>query len=163
MKLSGKLAETGLKSFIEERFMIDGYNIPKIWVVVLASEKVFFFRKPDYHLEKIGAATPKQKSSQKKPQSLSGGDRDPQLRVRDTALKQGEDVFMKSLAEFLDRAAIERAYDRLILAAAPGTLRILRPLLSRNVSIHLNATLDKDLMHLDETQLYDHLNNIFWV
>ena len=56
IKLSGQIAEKGLKPFIEEEFIVGGHKMPKIWILVADSKKAYFFRKPNHHLEKIGEA-----------------------------------------------------------------------------------------------------------
>ncbi|WP_395019405.1 host attachment protein [Dongia sp.] len=56
-----------------------------------------------------------------------------------------EKRFTESLAEEVNRAALAKQFDRLILAAPPRTLGILRKSLSSHATGRVIAELDKDL------------------
>jgi protein required for attachment to host cells len=56
-----------------------------------------------------------------------------------------EQRFTESLANEVNRAALEKQFDRLILAAPPRTLGILRKSLSSHATDRVIAELDKDL------------------
>jgi protein required for attachment to host cells len=56
-----------------------------------------------------------------------------------------EQRFTESLAHDVNRAALEKQFDRLILAAPPRTLGILRKSLSAHATERVIAELDKDL------------------
>jgi protein required for attachment to host cells len=56
-----------------------------------------------------------------------------------------EQRFTESLASDVNRAALEKQFDRLILAAPPRTLGILRKSLSSHATERVIAELDKDL------------------
>jgi protein required for attachment to host cells len=56
-----------------------------------------------------------------------------------------EKRFTESLADTVNRAALEKQFDRLILAAPPRTLGILRKSLSSHATDRVIAELDKDL------------------
>ena len=169
MKLSGQLAENGLKPFIEETFIVGGHKMPKIWVLAADSKGVYFFRKPDHHLEKIGEAHPKEKTESELSNQSSGrvhdrmGQSRHRLEEHDESLKHGDEEFMRVLAAFLDEAARAEAFDRLVLALAPRMLGLLRPHLSKEVTIRITAELDKDLTHFNEKTLYEYLDKALWV
>lgn len=135
MKLVGQLADNGLEHFAKEHFKIGLHTLPKIWILVLDVEKAQFFRKTSEHLEKIG-------KSHLHEEDLKG---------------------FKELAAFLDQAARQDAFDRLVLIADPKTLGKIRQCLSEAVNQKINATLDKDLTHLNKQQLTEYLDKIIWV
>jgi protein required for attachment to host cells len=56
-----------------------------------------------------------------------------------------EQRFTESLAHDVNRAALQKQFDRLILAAPPRTLGILRKSLSSHAAERVIAELDKDL------------------
>ena len=56
-----------------------------------------------------------------------------------------EQRFTESLAQDVNRAALQKQFDRLILAAPPRTLGILRKSLSPHATERVIAELDKDL------------------
>lgn len=161
MKLSGQLAEKGLKPFIEETFNVGGHKMPKIWILVADSKKARIFRKPDHHLEKIGEIHPEEGPGPHI-QGSGGGGRS-RLEAHDAAFKHNDDLFMKTLAEYLDEAAKAEAFDRLVLALTPKMLGLFRPYLSKEVEVRIVAELDKDLTHFNEKQLYEYLDKALWV
>ena len=64
-----------------------------------------------------------------------------------------EQRFTESLAADVNRAALEKQFDRLILAAPPRTLGILRKSLSSHATERVIAELDKDLTHASHADL----------
>lgn len=61
--------------------------------------------------------------------------------------------FAEDLAEFLNRSAQAKDYDRLVLIAAPKTLGDIRGALSDTARNHVVAELDKDLTHEHDNDL----------
>jgi protein required for attachment to host cells len=57
--------------------------------------------------------------------------------------------FAHELADMLERGLNEHAYERLIIAATPHFLGILRNAVSAQVAKHIETTLDKDLTGLE--------------
>lgn len=169
MKLSGQLEDKGLQPFIKEKFIVKGHKWPKIWIVALDSSRAHFFRKTDHHLEKIGEAVPQtivssdiaNENAGRMTNPYGGGGRH-RFEAHDQSLKHSDALFMKSLAEFLEKAADKDAFDRIVIASDPKTLGILRPFLHKTVNDRLMAELNKDLTHLDEKQLFDYLNERLW-
>ncbi|GLQ06852.1 host attachment protein [Sneathiella chinensis] len=165
MTLSGRIANEGLKPFIEAKHAVDGYALPKTWVVATNSEQAHFFRTGTPHLEKIGEACPVSEpeaeitnaTAGRMPNPFGGGGRH-RFEAHDNAMRHGEDAFMLALADYLNEAVEAQAFDRLILIAAPKTLGLLRPKLSKEVNASLTAELDKDLVHLNERELSDYLD-----
>jgi protein required for attachment to host cells len=66
--------------------------------------------------------------------------------------------FAKDIAGVLDRAAESGAYDRLLLVAPPKTLGALRKALGNTAKGRLTGHLDKDLTHLEISELQSHLD-----
>jgi protein required for attachment to host cells len=64
-----------------------------------------------------------------------------------------EKRFTESLADAVNRAALAKQFDRLILAAPPRTLGILRKSLSSHASNRVIAELDKDLTKISRHDL----------
>ena len=67
--------------------------------------------------------------------------------------------FTEQLAGEINQAALEKRFDRLILAAPPRTLGILRKALSDHAADRIMATLDKDLTKTAPADLASHLES----
>ena len=65
--------------------------------------------------------------------------------------------FARSIAEMLGETAQAGFYDRLILVAPPKTLGDLRSELPRHAETRVTATVDKDLVNLDDRAIERHL------
>lgn len=74
-----------------------------------------------------------------------------------------ETVFVKSLAQMLERKRQEGEYDRLVIAAAPIALGEIRKAMTPAVKKTILAELDKDLTNLPTPQLDRHLESIIAV
>jgi protein required for attachment to host cells len=61
------------------------------------------------------------------------------------------------LAEVLDKGAVERAFDRLILVAPPAMLGRLRQAITRRAQSRVTAEIKKDLTHVPWHALRRHL------
>lgn len=72
--------------------------------------------------------------------------------------RQAKFNFAKQLAAFLEQEHNNNRFDRLILVASPGTLGDLRAVLPPSIRHIVYGELDKDLMHIKEQELPDHLN-----
>lgn len=66
-------------------------------------------------------------------------------------------AFAKRLVSFLEQANNKQKYDRLILIAPPRMLGDLRSALPAKIGNLVYGKLDKDLMHISERDLPDHL------
>jgi protein required for attachment to host cells len=69
-----------------------------------------------------------------------------------------EQRFTESLANDVNRAALDKQFDRLILAAPPRTLGILRKSLSSHAADRVIAELDKDLTKTSRDTLAAHID-----
>ena len=61
--------------------------------------------------------------------------------------------FARQIADLLEQARNERRYDRVVIAAAPAFLGVLRQELPDSVRKVLAGELDQDLVNLDAHQL----------
>lgn len=69
-------------------------------------------------------------------------------------------VFAKRMAELLEQTAMQNAYDRLILVAPPQALGDLRSALGAHAQKKVIGELDKDLTHMTDHQVAEHLKDI---
>ena len=69
-------------------------------------------------------------------------------------------LFAKRVADHLNRAAKQNAYDRLVLVAPPKALGGLRAALDKQTANRVIAELDKDLTHVSDHDLPGHLEKI---
>jgi len=68
--------------------------------------------------------------------------------------------FVENVAEQLDRRHQQRAFDQLIVAAAPTALGDLRPAFSKGLRETIVAELPKDLTNLPTAQLGQHFDGL---
>ena len=66
--------------------------------------------------------------------------------------------FAHHLAEILNKGRNDHAYQKLILVAEPGFLGDLSGALDKNTSALVEKTVGKDLMHVGENELPQHLS-----
>jgi protein required for attachment to host cells len=71
--------------------------------------------------------------------------------------------FVERVAEELERKHQEKAFDQLIIAAAPTALGDLRPVLSKGLKATIVAELPKDLTNLPTPQLEKHFTDLLVV
>ena len=76
---------------------------------------------------------------------------------REDLQRKEKERFAQSLAEGLDRRLANREYDRLVIAAAPETLGIIRSALSDKVRASILAEVAKDLTKIPNPQIRSHL------
>ena len=65
--------------------------------------------------------------------------------------------FARQVAKALEDGLLKEAYERLILAAPPGFLGVLRGELSKGVRGRIAALVDKDYLHLGQRQAQERL------
>lgn len=76
---------------------------------------------------------------------------------RDDLHRREKERFAQSLAEGLDKRLANREYDRLVIAAAPETLGVIRSALSEKVRAVVLAEVAKDLTKIPNPQIRVHL------
>ena len=72
---------------------------------------------------------------------------------RDDLHRREKERFAQSLAEDLDRRLANNEYDRLVIAAAPETLGVIRSAMSEKVQAVILAEVAKDLTKLPNPQV----------
>ncbi|MCW5722293.1 MAG: host attachment protein [Devosia sp.] len=82
---------------------------------------------------------------------------------RTDPVEHREAEFVRSIAQEIDRKALEGAFDRLVLVAAPIALGNFRKFLSDHAKKAIIAELDKDLTNLPTPQLDKHFDGIIAV
>ncbi len=170
MKLTGKIANDDFRSVSQTHYMAGHHKIPRIWIVVADAHRARIFTKPDGHLEQIGEASPRVSSRLgRKPNKVLG-------RVVSSATnfirhrleprlgpdEKTTDKFVSDIASWLDNAVAQDAFDRLVLAASPKILGLLRKTLSKNTESRIIAELDKDLTKFSEKDLLEELKTVVW-
>lgn len=85
------------------------------------------------------------------------------MEPRTDAADHREAEFVRSVAQELDRKALDGAFDRLVIAAAPIALGNFRKQLSDHSKKLVLAELDKDLTNLPTPQLSKHFDGIIAV
>lgn len=167
MKLTGQIAEQGLKAFAKKPPLRAGRQIPRIWVIVADKGIARIFRKPDGHLELIGEIHPGESmqaelTNKTLGRVVSSGGRHHKYEPHMEQSRQDEFIFAQDIANWLEKAEAADVFDRLVLVAAPKTLGDLRNVMSQQVQSRIAAEVDKDLTKLDETALRDALDDILW-
>ncbi|AUX45051.1 hypothetical protein SOCE26_065320 [Sorangium cellulosum] len=97
--------------------------------------------------------------------NISGGGGGPYLgrpgAAPDTDPKEVEkQKFAQELAETLEKGLNEHAYESLVIIAPPHFLGLLRGTVSKQVSNHIETTVDKDLSGLDAPRLTERLREL---
>lgn len=169
MKLTGKIADDGLKA-VSEKYTVAGHHkVPRIWIMVADRHSARIFSKMEGRLEEIGTATPSPHGRAEGAPNHSLG------RIASSASgtvhhklspcttpEEKELSFAQDIAIWLDEAVKEDAFDRLVLTAAPHMLGDLRKVLSKPVHTRVVAEVDKDLTKMGEKDLYAELEKIVW-
>jgi protein required for attachment to host cells len=71
-----------------------------------------------------------------------------------------ETTFMAEMADVLESAVQDGAFDELIIAAAPRALGDLRKALPSSVSSRVTAEIDKDLTNIPSDKLEEHFEDV---
>ena len=168
MKLTGQIAEQGLKAFAKKPPLKAGRPVARIWVIVADKGIARIFRKPDGHLELIGEIHPGETMQAELTNKTlgrmasPGGGRHHKYEPHMEQSRQDEFAFAHDVADWLAKAEAADTFDRIVLVAAPKILGDLRAVMSRDVNSRIAAEVDKDLTKLDERALYAALDDIVW-
>ncbi len=170
VKLKGKIANDGFKAVSGNHYIAGNHKIPRIWVIVADRHIVRIFMKPDGHLELIGEATPSMKERRKgtpnhslgRVASSGSGAVHHRLEPRSAPGEKEALSFAHDIADWLDRAVAEDAFDRLVVIAAPHTLGDLRKVLTQKTQGRIIAEINKDLTKMNEKALWTELEKILW-
>ena len=144
MKLTGQIADKGLHAFDHEARTDAGVKIPRIWCLVADKEKAHFYRKTRDGIERIAEARVHHDSA-------AGSHH------------HGGSNFIRNLAKWVDAAAVENAFDRLILVAGPRTLGDIRADLGKAAAGRISAEVPEDLTKFSDKQVEEHLHKMIWL
>jgi len=163
MMVSGILAQKGFHAFDAETKVVAGQKMLHIWVIVANREEAFVYRKTASGLEEIGHVQAKGKQLKSvsdhtfAPQGMASHEHasphHEKSRPRDV-------VFTKKLVEWLDVAEKEKAFDEIVLVAAPYTLGNIRENLTKNLKDRVRAELNKELTNMPPQEIQKHLDKI---
>lgn len=93
----------------------------------------------------------------------SGGSARSAMEPKTDPARHREAEFVRSVAAVLDRKALEGAFDRLVIAAAPIALGDFRKALSEHAKKAIVGEIDKDLTKLPTPSIDKHLDGIIAV
>jgi len=168
MKLTGKIAQGSLKDLDKKHLSAGKRKTPRIWIMAADGHIARIFRKNGEQLELLGEATPATtrdnptNKSVGRVASSAGSSVHHKYEPHMEARQQQTLSFVHTLADWLDKAAGEDAFDRLVLAATPQILGDLRKVLSKEVHTRVVAEVNKNLTKHDETALRNDLAKIVW-
>ncbi|HTK85830.1 MAG TPA: host attachment protein [Patescibacteria group bacterium] len=163
MKITGALADKGFHAFDAAPQSHQGQKTQHIWVLVTDHQHAHIYRKTAGGLELIADARADGNTGTESfdghINQVSAGrekkDHDPRKRQNN----RDDMEFAHSLANWLNLANDEHAFDRLVLVADQHTLGHLRSNLSRNVQDRVTAELGKDLTKLPVKEIRKHLDD----
>lgn len=166
MKVTGKISHI-IDEDIEKVTL--RHRPPHIWVIVADKRIARIFCKYGQKLELIGEASPtKTERKNGMPDDSMGrvishgGTVRHKLEPHEMPGHHDAILFAHDLSVWLENAAKNGLYDRLVLIAAPKTLGYLRERLGQAVQSRIIAEVNKDLTKLNEKALQKQLKEIVW-
>jgi protein required for attachment to host cells len=168
MKLTGKIAQESLKDIGKEHTADSDKKIPRIWIIIADKHIAKIFRKNGEHLEFLGDALPEPVHDDPTNKSVgrvissSGGSVHHKYEPHMNASQQESLSFAHALAGWLEKAAQEDAFDRMVLVAPPHILGDLRKTMDKEVHTRIVAEVNKELTKHDEASLRKELADIVW-
>lgn len=116
---------------------------PKQWIIALDPTKVHVYQKTDKGIERIPDTS--ECCSHPCPEPCGAGSE-----------------FFLHLATWLDHAAREHFFDRLVLIGPTASLDNLHEHLSNNVHDRICAALESEIAEVEEEEIEDHLTEVVW-
>jgi protein required for attachment to host cells len=168
MKLTGKIAQESLKDIGREHAAGGAAKIPRIWIIIADKHIAKIFRKNGEHLEFLGEAVPEPvhddptNKSVGRVVSSSGSSVHHKYEPHMDASQQESLSFAHALAGWLEKAAQEDAFDRMVLVAPPHILGDLRKAMNKELHARVAAEVNKDLTKHDSASLRKELAEIVW-
>lgn len=92
--------------------------------------------------------------------AAGGGGSRHAMKPRTEPQRHLEKEFAKTLARFLEKEALKKSYQRLVLVASPNMLGDLRSELSVHALAAVSDQVNKDLVHMDDAAVAKHLSEI---
>ena len=162
MHLTGRI-QNDLQGFKQP--VPQAYKFPRTWVMVIDRHIARLFTRHGYQLEPIGTALPDapqdnveiSNKSVGRIISSSGKSIHHKFEPHMNESRQESLAFASQIADWLDNAVREDAFDRLVLVAAPKILGDLRKMATRPVQERIFAELNKDLTKFDLRALEEEL------
>lgn len=74
-----------------------------------------------------------------------------------------EDVFLSELAEWLNAAEREEAFDRLVIIAPPAALEEINALLGEKTGTKVCDAMSREIEEASEAEIEDHLTEVVWL
>lgn len=153
MKVSGPLAEKGLHVFDHEAPVIDGVRLPHLWFIVADREKAYVYRKMVHNIEQIASLKPGHAHDDAAATGALPHGHD----VRSEKRHHADSAFLQKLAVWIEKAANEKAFERLIIAAPPHALGDIRRFLGASARSRVVAEVNKDWIKLPTKEIEKHL------
>ena len=164
MMVTGILAEKGFHAFDAEPKTHTGLKVSHIWFVVADSRQAYIYRRAAgaalvliAHAQAEGEQIKSVDDHIFSPQSLDSRTRTTAQRDEPHALDL---AFIRRLVEWLDVAEKEKAFDALVLVAAPYTLGNIRAGLPKNIQSRVFAEINKELTGLPMHEIQERLSDI---
>jgi len=151
MKLSGLLSEKGLHAFDHEPRTAGGIKLPRIWYLIVDREKAYIFRKSAKGIERIAEA---------KAAHDAGGAHHHGYDTHSQKHQHADSGFIRNLTKWLEHAATDDAYDRILIVAAPRALGDLRAVLGKTTQARVFAEVPEDLTKLSDKEIQSHLEKL---
>ena len=153
MVITGSLAE---KSFAALNAAQTGpYKHNRTWFLLADARHAMLLTREDGGLKRLGDMR-----AHMEYENAIGDHNFGQIPQSEKSLEHEDLVFARTLAEWLNKACDEHAFDSLVIAASPKTLGRLRGLLSAQVQDKVIAELNKDLINLPTPQIERALSHI---
>ena len=164
MHVTGLLAEKGFNALDAEPKTHNGLKTPRTWVIVADSRQAYVYRKSVQgtlvliaHAKAEGAQVKSVDDHIFSPQSLDSHERTTSPHDNPRYL---DIAFIHRLVEWLGVAEKEKAFDALVLVAAPHTLGNIRAALPQNIQSHVSAELNKELTGMSIHEIEERLSYI---
>jgi protein required for attachment to host cells len=134
------------------------YTQKRTWVVVADQQRARVFKRINSHVEQIGemSATPYAEIELTRNTIGQAGAPGKGSHAYEPSMEESRQVplaFAREIDAWLDKAAGQKAFDNLILIAAPRTLGDLRESLSKTVKSKVVNEFDKDLTNFAPGEL----------
>jgi protein required for attachment to host cells len=158
MLVTGTLAEKGFHVIDTEPEMHTEYKRPRIWFVVASNQQAYIYRRAaNAGLVLIAHARAKDGQTQSIDEHIVSVQ---MIRERELEKPEYDISFIHKLTEWLDIAEREKAFDQIILVAAPDTLGHIHAGLSKNLLSRVSAELDKELTGMSILEIQERMRYI---
>lgn len=166
MILTGRIAKDGFAALARQAGIKDGRHSPHSLILVADRGLGRLFQKIDGQMVLVGEAFPdvhERALYHNSGRVLGSAGTHHRYDLHLEQSRKEEMDFAKDLADWLHRAHIAGAYDRLIVVAGPQMLGDLRAVIDKDVQARVVASVDKDLTNLGEREVLDALDDLVWI